>query len=40
MIPHLRLLIVTKEAKECKVNLQETPWRVDLMLYFFYTGGK
>ncbi|KAI7773309.1 hypothetical protein LA080_011332 [Diaporthe eres] len=28
-----------KEAKECKVNLQETPWRVDLMLYFFYTGG-
>lgn len=30
----------TKEAKERKVNLQETPWRVDLMLYFFHTGGE
>lgn len=28
-----------KEAEERKIKLQETAWRVDMMLYFFYTGG-
>lgn len=29
-----------QEAKNGKVHLQESPWQVDLMLYFLYSGGK